>query len=135
MTLSVRTDAQISIFYDFFLSHVVRLFFFFFITCHAIWDHAGTHSFLWVLFQLKITRKARPVLKPSPGGPLASDGHSIPISNSAFSWAPSSSVQFPKFPLGLKADYQLLSMNSICSRPGCNHLTLSTYSQGLDVFL
>lgn len=133
MTLSVRTDAQISIFYDFFLSQVVRLFFF--ITCHAIWDHEGTRSFLLVLFQLKIERKARQVLKPSPLRPLASGGHSIPISNSALSWAPSSSVQFPKFPVGLKADYQLLSVNFICSQPGCNHLTLSTYSQGLDVFL
>lgn len=79
--------------------------------------------------------KTRQVLKPSPLRPLASDGHRHSQSPTQASPGPLHPLfNSPKFPLGLKADYQLLSVNFICSQPGCNHLTLSTYSQGLDVF-
>lgn len=107
MTLSVKTDAQISFFYNIFLSHVIHIPF---STCCAIWDHEGTRSFL---FQFKEHEKGCTwhSLKTSPLRSLASGACGIMLPSSAHCLASSSSLQFPKLSLDLKAAYQLLSLN------------------------
>lgn len=104
------------------------------ITCQALWDHEGvrpffvsmkrawerlkvasSHAFPMEAPRLWWTLHPSPLLSPLPGLFLL--------------------LSIPQTPPGLKAACIYFPCIFICSQPGCNHLTLSTCSQGLDVFL
>ena len=113
MTLSVRTEVQISLFYDFFFSYPMLSISF--ITCQALWDHEGFCPFFVCLFRLKEHEKGWKwrVQMPLPRRPLIPGRHRTSIPSSALCLASSASFQFPK-PSGRKACVFL---------SGCNHLT------------